>query len=229
MDVKKVIFWDIDGTLIDAAGAGVQAWLEGMRACFDLEGNIEGIRWAGRTDPYIGRLFFDKFGLEMNEENYSKFIDSYAAHLPGELERRSGRVLVGIPELLTYVRDQSPHTAQALLTGNVAIGAQYKLSYFGLWDFFPFGSFADGVFDRNELSPIALNLAREHLNPELEGEDLIIIGDTPYDVQCGKVIGATTVAVATGHFSTDDLAGESPDFLYPDFSDTKGVIQDLEL
>lgn len=228
MEVSKVIFWDIDGTLVDAAGAGISAWLEGMRACFDLEGNIEGIRWAGRTDPFIGKLFFEKFGIEMTDAAFSRFLEHYVSRLPESLEQRKGQVLPGIPRMLEHIHRRSD-LAQGLLTGNIARGAEHKLRHFGLWYYFPFGSFADGIFDRNELSPVALRIAREQIRPGLGGEDLIIIGDTPYDIACGKVIGAKTVAVATGHFSQEQLAESAPDWLFRDFREPDRVLEALGL
>ncbi len=228
MDKPVIIFWDIDGTLIDSAGAGVHAWVRGMVECFGLEGNIEGIKWAGRTDPFIGRLFFEKYGIEEMNSNFDYFLSRYVHYLDAELEKANGVVLPGVHALVEAVANHSG-VQQALLTGNIAKGAEKKLRHYGLWHYFPFGSFADGIFDRNELSPIALQLARERVHPDLEGGDLVIIGDTPYDIQCGKVIGARTVGVATGHFTEDQLRAEKPDLVLPDFGQPDQLLKALDI
>ena len=62
---------------------------------------------------------------------------------------------------------------------------------------------------------------------EFSPENIFVIGDTPRDIECGKIIGAKTVAIATGDYSRDQLASHHPDFLFEDLSDTEHVISVL--
>ena len=108
---------------------------------------------------------------------------------------------------------------QALLTGNVQRGARTKLSHHGLWGFFPFGAFADDSEHRNDLGPHALRRAREHTGVDFPPDRVWIIGDTPHDIACGRVIGAKTLAVATGSHPVEALAAHQPTAVLADLSD----------
>jgi phosphoglycolate phosphatase-like HAD superfamily hydrolase len=86
-----------------------------------------------------------------------------------------------------------------LLTGNIAGGAEAKLRHYGLWDFFGAGgAFSVEGCDRPAIARRARELAAEHGGEVPPGERMVVIGDTPHDVRCGKAIGARTVAVASG-------------------------------
>ena len=78
----------------------------------------------------------------------------------------------------------------ALLTGNLVRGAEIKLSHYGVWDYFEFGAFADDHHERNELRRFACARALEKHGEEFSPENIFVIGDTPRDIECGKVIGA---------------------------------------
>ncbi len=115
----------------------------------------------------------------------------------------------------------------ALLTGNLAKGAEIKLDHYGVWDYFEFGAFADDSHDRNELGPYARARAKEKSGEEFPPERIYVIGDTPRDIECGKVFGAKTVAIATGNYSGPELAAHDPDHLFEDLSDTEAVLRAL--
>ena len=112
----------------------------------------------------------------------------------------------------------------ALLTGNLERGAQIKLSHYGLWNYFEFGAYADDNADRNRLGPFAQARARERHGVEFPPERTFVLGDTPHDITCGRVIGAKTVAIATGGCPRETLAAYQPDFLFDDLSDVPGVL-----
>jgi phosphoglycolate phosphatase-like HAD superfamily hydrolase len=109
--------------------------------------------------------------------------------------------------------------AQGLLTGNLRRGAQTKLGYHGLWDFFPFGAFADDSEVRNDLGPHALRRARGHWGAEFPTDRVWIIGDTPHDIACARAFGARVIAVATGGSDAASLAGHRPDAVLEDLAD----------
>jgi phosphoglycolate phosphatase-like HAD superfamily hydrolase len=103
-------------------------------------------------------------------------------------------------------------------------GAEIKLSHYGVWDYFEFGAFADDHHDRNELTKFARARALEKHGEQFTPESIFVIGDTPRDIECGKVVGAKTVAIATGNYSRAELAAHDPDFLLDDLSETEAVI-----
>jgi len=222
--MKTLLLWDIDGTLTLSGGAGARALQTALRREFGIDRSLDDIDYAGRTDMWIMRQVFTKAGLAHSEENFARYLEGYLAELPSALHNPGNRVLPGVPAALSALAAR-PGCTQALLTGNVERGARLKLGHHGLSHFFAFGAFADDSAVRNELGPVALRRARERLGVEFAPDDVFVIGDTPHDIACGKIIGARTVAVATGQYSADQLRAESPTALFDDLSDTEALLR----
>jgi phosphoglycolate phosphatase len=223
---KRLLLFDIDGTLIHSGGAGVQALISAFRERFGITDDLRGIEIAGMTDSGIVASILKKYNIPATTENVSAFLDSYVHFLSLELPRREGKLLPGVLELLEKLKSRR-HVVLALLTGNVSRGAQLKLEHYGVWHFFEFGAFADDHQDRNRLGSFARARARERHSREFSASQIDVIGDTPRDIACGKAIGARTIAVATGKWSRQQLAEHQPDFLIDDLSDVDGVIHTL--
>lgn len=223
---KKLLLFDIDGTLITSGGAGEAALKDAMRERFGKEEDFKDILIAGGTDSGIANALFQKHGLPSTAENISALFDSYLHHLQLRLPKHGGKLLPGIVELLEKVK-QRDDCVVALLTGNLERGARIKLTHYGVWDFFEFGAFADDHINRNELGKYAKTRALERHGIEFPPERIYIIGDTPRDIECGKAIGAKTVAIATGNYPTKELAAHHPDFLFEDISEVDAVITAL--
>lgn len=220
---RTLILWDIDGTLIASGGAGMLALQTALRTKFGLEGSLADIDFAGRTDGWILRAIFRKFGLPESPENLERLFAGYVAELPAALRNPHARVLPGVREILAAARNHGG-IAQGLLTGNMRRGAQAKLSHHGLWDHFAFGAFGDDSDARDELGPHALRRASAHHGVEFSAEATWIVGDTVHDIACGRAIGARTLAVATGGASADQLRAQHPTALLPDLADTRAVL-----
>ncbi len=223
---KRLLLFDIGGTLINSAGAGVHALSEVLREQFGITDNLEGIEIAGRTDRGIVHQILRKQKIEPNEKNTTRFLEQYVELLAVELPQRLGQVLPGVSELLSRLSAR-PEIVLALLTGNVERGAKLKLEHYGLWHFFEFGAFADDHHDRNELGVFARKRAREKHGIEFESAAIDVIGDTPHDIACGKAIGARTIAVAAGSFSREQLAAYEPERIFDDLANVEAVIEDL--
>jgi phosphoglycolate phosphatase len=196
--VKKLILWDIDGTLIVSHGAGVRAMERALTKRFGVTCDLRKIDWAGRTDTWIIGEVLRHTGIPHTPQNSHDYLEAYLELLPYELQAGpQGQVLPGIFELLETLRHR-PDVAQGLLTGNLQRGAELKLTHYKVWHYFEFGAFADDSPLRNDLGPHALRRAKEKHAVEFAPGRTVIIGDTPHDIECGKVIGAQTIAVATG-------------------------------
>ncbi len=178
---KQLILWDIDGTILRSAGAGMKALNTALEAVFGLSGTFAGIDFAGRTDLWIIRQIFARFGLDDTPENRAAYIEGYIAALPGILKSSDSGVLPGVQAILERAADH-PEFVQGLLTGNLRRGAQTKLGFHGLWDYFPIGAFADDSEVRNELGPHALRRARRHWGVDFPPGRVWIVGDTPHDI-----------------------------------------------
>ncbi len=223
---KRLLLFDIDGTLIHSGGAGVHALKSAFRERFGIVDDLHDIEIAGMTDSGIVISILNKHKIPATNENVSAFLDSYVHFLSLELPRRKGKLLPGVLELLERLKSR-PHLVLALLTGNVSRGAQLKLEHYGVWHFFEFGAFADDHRDRNRLGPFARARAKEKHSREFSASEIDVIGDTPRDIACGKAFGARTIAVATGTWSLEQLAEYQPDFLIDDLSNVKRIIDTL--
>ena len=224
---KRLLLWDIDGTLISTGAAGQRAIVLATAQRFGGDGNLNGVEIAGRTDALIAHQILEKYGEAITDEKVATFLDLYLELLAQELPRSQGQVMPGVLPLLQRL-EQQPDTTLGLLTGNLKRGAKLKLAHYGLWRFFAFGAFADDHHDRNELGVFALTRAEEGTGIKFEAARVDVIGDTGHDIACGKAIGARTVAVATGSWSREKLAECAPDFLFEDLSNEDEVIATLD-
>src|SRR2546428_5999761 len=223
---KRLLLFDIDGTLIHSAGAGVQSLKLTLAERFAITDDLHDIEIAGMTDSGIVSRILSKHKIPTTHENIAAFLDTYVHFLSLELPRRSGHLLPGVLQLLEKLKSRR-HLVLALLTGNVSRGAQLKLEHYGVWHFFEFGAFADDHHDRNRLGSFARARAKEKHGRGFSASQIDVIGDTPRDIACGKALGARTIAVATGIWSRDQLAKYQPDFLIDDLSNVKGIIDTL--
>jgi phosphoglycolate phosphatase len=223
---KRLLLFDIDGTLIHSGGAGIEALKRALKERFKVDDDLGDIEIAGMTDSGIVISILKKHKIATTTENVAAFLDSYVHFLSKELPRRTGKLLPGVLELLEKLKTRK-HVVLGLLTGNLSRGAQLKLGHYGVWHFFEFGAFADDHHDRNELGAFAQARAKEKHGREFAAEEIDVIGDTPRDIACGKAIGARTIAVATGSWSREKLTEYNPDYLIDDFSDVDRLINTL--
>lgn len=206
----RVVLFDIDGTLIQSGGAGEKAFGRVCEAEFGVPNGGTQLQFAGRTDPSIVRDFFQQHQIAPSADNFQRFFDRYVFHLDHLLGELNGSVLPGVHEMIRGLSALSTPPLIGLLTGNIRLGAQIKLSHYRLWDFFHTGGFGDDHEDRNQIAAIARERASRTLRAPLEGEEILVIGDTPRDIECAKAINARSLAVATGKYSAAQLRRESP-------------------
>ena len=219
----KLFLFDIDGTLLTSGGAGERALRLGFRDRFGIDDDLSSIEIAGRTDSGIVREMLAAHRLPATPENIAAFLDGYLHHLAQEIPRTPGRLLPGILPLLDALQPRAD-IVLALLTGNLARGAEIKLRHYDVWHYFEFGAFADDHHDRNQLGPFAQARARAQRGIEFPPERIFVLGDTPHDIGCARAIGAKAIAIATGKFSQADLAAQTPDFLFEDLGDLDAVL-----
>lgn len=210
----NVLFFDIDGTLVNTRGAGLKALQKAFTKVFGLPA-ADGVSAAGRTDRAIVRDLFLARNVEDSQENWQQFIDAYPRHLAEQLPQFNGFVLSGVVPLLEELAARDD-VAMGLLTGNTLEGARLKLDHFGLFHHFAFGGYGERYLDRGDVAKVALGAARTALNHDLQLDRVWVIGDTPADIRCAHHIDAKAVAVSTGFHGKHELAGENPELLLDD-------------
>jgi len=223
-----VLLFDIDGTLIRSGGAGKAAMEEALRTEFGVREIIDGVPYSGRTDPAIAHDLLALHGLEPSPAHLAQLNSAYLRHLPAMLRQFNGVVLPGVHALLDRLSATNEVTV-GLLTGNVREGARCKLTHFELWRHFPFGAFADGIHERDDIARGALSKIARHLGRDVHPQRIWVIGDTPLDVKCARAIGARAVAVATGWNSVEELQASGADFVLADLADADVLLREWKL
>jgi phosphoglycolate phosphatase len=221
-----LILFDIDGTLLLSGRAGLRAMTRAFQDTFGITDAFRGESFGGRTDSYLVSKALQTAGLPDTAENHHRFRDIYLPLLAEEIEHPGEGhkgLMPGARELLEAL-EEFEHLHLALLTGNYREAAEIKLRHFELWDFFEWGAFSDDHHDRNELVPIAKSRAETYDIPVEAIGRVIVIGDTPHDIECARVAGAKSIAVATGGYTTEQLQQAGADMVLRDLSDTKNVV-----
>ncbi|MBV9657909.1 MAG: HAD hydrolase-like protein [Verrucomicrobia bacterium] len=216
----KLLLFDIDGTLLTTGGAGEHGFGQAFQDAFGIADDLSTIDFAGATDSAIAGMLFEKHCLEPTPARHEHFRTTYLPHLGKNLARFQGRVMPGVRDWLPDLAAR-PGAVLGLLTGNFSTAAQLKLTHYGLFDYFPFGAFADDSPHRDALGPIALGRARRIHGVEAFADparDVLIIGDTPRDIACARACGARMLAVATGKHNRASLSAHGPDFLADDLT-----------
>lgn len=208
LEGKKVICWDIDGTLLSTGRAGIYAWEEAVKSLLSTTLDLSVFKSAGLTDIEIAEKILCSADVDADGNSVYQLVKLYEDYLPKSLYRKTGAVFCNVREILTSLENY-PNVLSMLLTGNTSSGAKTKLAHYKLDCFFTHGAFSDNTNNRVDVAQKALLKANEVCG-KVSTEDLYVVGDTPHDVHCGKMIGAKTVAVATGGYTEDELAKCEP-------------------
>jgi len=216
--VIRLVLFDIDGTLIQTGGAGVQAFGRAFATEFNVPNGTERLKFSGRTDTGLARELFQQHQIEPSPENLRVFFDGYVFWLDFLLTQTRGAVLPGVWEFIRQLHALPEAPALGLLTGNIRLGAEIKLRHYELWEIFQTGAFGDDHEDRNQIAALAKERGSRLLNNDLRGEQILVVGDTPRDIECARAIGAKALVVATGSVPFEELETHRPDWLVKDLT-----------
>jgi phosphoglycolate phosphatase len=219
-----LVLFDIDGTLLTAAGAGKRAIHRALRDVFGGIGPAE-YWFDGKTDPQIVRDLMRHEGHSdaVIDERLGDVLTRYAERLSIELADPSHVPIVhaGVPDLLDALESRDD-VVLGLLTGNIESGATQKLRAVGLDPTrFVVGAFGSDREQRLALPALAAERARARLGVD---PMLVVVGDTPADVACGAGEKRRAIAVATGRYTVNELAACGPAAVFSDLSDTAAVM-----
>lgn len=214
--MTTILFWDIDGTLLTTARAGVFALEEAASDVIGSEVSLTDMKTAGLTDRQIAINILERHRVAPDATKVDRLLHLYGQKLPASLWRKQGAVLKGVQEILACAHERSD-VVSMLLTGNIEAGARAKLTHYGLDTYFTHGAFSDKTEDRTAIARDALALAKEVLSglrlgndPNADSDQFYVIGDTPHDIVCGKAINARVVAVASGGYDLETLKTYGP-------------------
>ena len=223
--VSKILLFDIDGTLLLSGRAGYRALTRAFEELFGVARGFDDIPVAGRTDELILTAALDRAGVTADRAARAAFHLRYCDLFADEIQFPGPRkgLMPGVEALLKRL-SRCGAVRCGLVTGNFARPARIKLEHFDLWRFFRFGAFGDDAAGRDDLVPIAVDRARRDGTAVAAAGDVVVIGDTPLDVQCAAAAGARSVAVATGSYDEAALRETGAHAVLADFGDTDAVI-----
>jgi phosphoglycolate phosphatase len=207
------VLFDIDGTLITTGGAGAAAWRRAFDDLYGIPADIGMFSDAGMTDPEVGRRTFEAvLDREPTPRELAALLARRLSYLPQAIEESEGyRVLDGVEELLPQLADAS--YLLGLTTGGTDSAAHIKLCHGNLARWFTFGGYGSDSSDRTELTRCAIERAGTLIGMAVEPRRCLVVGDTPKDVSAAKGCGAISIAVASGHFTVDDLRATGADYV----------------
>jgi phosphoglycolate phosphatase len=224
-DAVRLVLWDIDGTLLETAGAGREAMgLAGL----DLVGHpfeMDGVLTSGRLDPQIWTDVAEVHGVADAPAREPEFRRAYAARLELRLAQgRPARALPGVAALVAALRGRAGF-AQGLLTGNYPETGALKLASAGI-DLaqFPVQAWGCDAVRRPDLVPVALARAASLIGVGVRASDAIVIGDTLHDVACAVEHGCRALAVGTSGVSLNALRDAGADWVVPDLSHVAEIL-----
>jgi phosphoglycolate phosphatase-like HAD superfamily hydrolase len=225
--MTRLLLFDIDGTLV-SGGPAKEAFHLALVEAFGTAGDIELVEFAGKTDPQIARELLRSAGLDDTsiDRGLPGLWRTYLRELEARLPADPMRALPGVRALVDALAAVGD-VALGLVTGNIADGARLKLGSAGLHEPFTLGGFGSDAEERDHLPGVALLRARETLGVDFEPERVVVVGDTPRDVACGRAHGLRTVGVATGSYRAGQLEEAGAHAVLADFSDLTQTLDTL--
>jgi phosphoglycolate phosphatase len=223
--MQGLILFDIDGTLLRPGDRmHQQALVSALEEVFGVPATLDGVPLAGMLDSQIVRLALERHGIPERgiHHGLSQVMQLMAERYREAVARDERRswLLPGVIELATRLQDCY---ALAVMTGNARGVARAKLESAGIANLFPIGSYGDSAEHRHQLVPVAAEVTAERFERRFVGNQTLIVGDTPRDIEAARAAGTQVLAVATGRFSVEVLREHAPDLLFDDLSDVEQV------
>lgn len=230
--MKRLLLWDVDGTLIHGGGVGAEAMHQAAAAVLGAPLDGQPVVMSGKTDPQILTEIFR--AAEIAEDAIVELLPAALAEAERRIAlaeddlRRRGEVIKGVVEVLERLA-ALPGVRQTLLTGNLVTNAAVKMAAFDLTRFFDveIGAYGTDHADRNELVPIALERAANLRGAHYQPDEVWVVGDTPGDFACARAAGVRCLLVATGQISERELRALGADVVLPDLTHTDEVVNIL--
>jgi phosphoglycolate phosphatase len=211
--MTKAVLFDIDGTLINTGGAGARSWSWAFERLHGVPADIATSSSAGMTDPDVAtRTFEAVLGRDPSDHELARLFAWYVYRLQHEVEISEGyRVLGGVVETLDRLMDRG--VVLGIVSGGLEGSARIKLERGHLNRYFPVGAFGTDSRDRREITRVAIARVSVMHGRDIEPSDVIVVGDTPLDVDAAKAVGAISLGVASGTYAVDELRRSGADFV----------------
>lgn len=209
---RTIVLFDIDGTVLTfdgpPPGPGRTALERAMLELYGVERATEGMRVAGGTDLALARALLERAGVAADDATMSRLLSAYLAHLRSVLETRRYHPIGDVAACVAALRSRG--AVVGLATGNLREGAHHKLTSAGIDAVFDlelgsYGSDAEVRADIVRLASVRCGAA--------DGDAIVVVGDTDFDVRAGRAVGARVVGVAVSQSARAELAQAGADVI----------------
>lgn len=216
----RLILFDIDGTLLLTGGVGREATLNAMEEIFGTSSRIQSHQFGGKTDWQTLCELLEEHGHSEASigEVMAHYQEAMQRHMSSIIGRYPTRPCPGAVELVEALR-QRDDVLLGLVTGNVSTTVPIKLRAAGFEpDWFSIGAYGSEARNRDVLPAMAIARAEQRWGHAIDPRNVIVIGDTPADVQCARAVGAVAVGVRTGFCQPGELEASNPDYVLDDLT-----------
>lgn len=224
MKEKKLLLFDIDGTILTTFGQAKNAFSIALKEVFGTHGEIDSFSWSGKLDQNIVFELMERAGFSEKfiQKNLSKTLRLYEKILKETIKPEKVFIKEGIVEVLEKA-SKDEDILMGLCTGNTPEGAKIKLSTVDLYKFFSIGGYGTDAKKREELPPIAKKRAEQFFNVKIESKNVFVIGDSPADIESAKANGYLSVGVFSGFHKKEELEKYKPDLLLKNFKEGEEI------
>lgn len=212
---KVLVFFDINGTIIKRDSRTDIPFSEAVDEFLNIENGMEGVDTSARSDKDVFIEVLGKNNRIFSSELWEKFLKIYENKLEKFKETDVWRLNADADKYIKYLYEKG--YALSLITGELSLGAEYKLKKIGVWKYFSAGGFGEDGLKRFEIAESALKKSKEFYGVDFE--KLYIIGDTTLDIKTARHLGAKVISITTGSHSREKLKENNPDWIIDKFAD----------
>lgn len=213
--MNALLFFDINGTLIQRDARTDLPYSHALNKLLGTDNAMDGVDTSARSDKDVFMEVLQRKGISFDERTWRTFLKLYEAELNSFAGTDVWRANADSTAFVRALYD-SGYT-MALITGELSMGAEYKLRKTRIWNCFLTGGYGEDGLKRFDIADRAL--ARVRAVTSRSFDYLFVIGDTILDVRTARHLGAKSIAITTGSHSREKLLAQNPDYCIDRFSE----------
>lgn len=213
--MKHLIFFDINGTIIKRDERTDLPFTYAINELLSSEDGMNGVDTSARSDKDVFMEVLEKKNIPFTEALWSDFLVLYENQLNAFWDTDVWRENVDACNFIKTL-SEAGHLL-SLITGELSIGAEYKLKKLGVWQYFKTGGFGEDGLRRFDIADQALNKALKVFKEPYD--KLYVIGDTQLDILTARHLNATIISITTGSHSKEKLLELNPDYIIDEFKE----------
>lgn len=213
--MKTVIFFDINGTLIERDERTDLPFSNAVDEVLDIKNAMKGVNTAARSDKDVFLEILTNHSIKFTDKLWARFLEAYKYKL--EMYKTSDVWRENVDAVAFVEKLSKTPVYLSLITGELSMGAQYKLEKIGIWNYFKSGGFGEDGLTRSEIADAALEKAKSDIGDSIES--IWVIGDTSLDIKTARHLGGKIISIATGANTEAELKALYPDYLINRFEE----------